>query len=352
MAEYTLAELAGRLDCSVLGEGTTRISGVCALSPGQPGHIGFLANPTYRRLLGHTEAAAVVLTEADAPSSPVPALVASNPHLVFARLAELFAAPRCARPGIHATAVVDATARVHSGAEIGSHCVIEADAEIGDAVVLGPHCVVAASARIGAQSRLVARVFIGVGVTMGARCVIHPGAVIGADGFGFARDGVRWVKVPQLGTVRIGDDVEIGANTTVDRGALDDTVLDEGVKLDNQIQIGHNVRIGAHTAIAACTGISGSTVIGRRCMIAGGVGMSGHLQIADDVVITGMTMVTHSLHAAGVYSSGLPVDDNRRWQRNVARFRHLDTLAGRVRRLERGPTAGVAPAADEEGSDA
>lgn len=352
MAQFTLAELAGRLGCSMVGEGTTCIRGVCTLSPGQPDHIAFLANPAYRRLLGHTEAAAVVLTEADASSSPVPVLIASNPHLIFARLAELFFPPQCARPGIHPTAVVDAAARVHPLAEIGPHCVVEANAEIGNAVVLGPHCVIAERARIGAQSRLVAGVFIGAGVSMGSRCVIHPGAVIGADGFGFARDGARWVKVPQLGSVHIGDDVEIGANTTVDRGALDDTVLEDGVKLDNQIQIGHNVRIGAHTAIAACTGISGSTVIGRRCMIAGGVGMSGHLRIADDVVITGMTMVTHSIHAAGVYSSGLPVDGNRRWQRNVARFRHLDTLARRVRRLEGGQAAGVAPAVDEEGSDA
>lgn len=351
MAEYTLAELAERLDCRLVGAGATRISGVCALFPGQSGHIGFLANPAYRRLLERTEAAAVVLTEADVSSSPVPALVVTNPHLVFARLAELFVPPRCIRPGIHPTAVVDPAAKVHPGAEIGPQCVVEADVEIGEAVVLGPHCVIAERARIGSRSWLVARVFIGTGVQMGSRCVIHPGAVIGADGFGFARDGARWVKVPQLGTVRIGDDVEIGANTTVDRGALDDTVMEDGVKLDNQIQIGHNVCIGAHTAIAACSGISGSTVIGRRCMIGGGVGMSGHLKIADDVVITGMSMVTHSLRSSGVYSSGLPVDDNRRWQRNVARFRHLDTLAVRVRHLERSQAAPVDPEVAEEGPD-
>lgn len=352
MAEYTLAELAERLDCRLVGKGTIRISGVCALFPGRPAHIGFLSNPAYRRLLQGTQAAAVVMTEVDEPLSPVPALITANPHLVFARLAELFVPPRCACPGIHPTAVVDVTAKVHPRAEIGPYCVVEAGAEIGDAVILGPHCVVAEGVRIGEGSWLVARVFIGAMVQLGCRCVIHPGAVIGADGFGFARDGGSWVKVAQLGSVRIGDEVEIGANTTVDRGALEDTVIEEGVKLDNQIQIGHNVCIGAHTAIAACTGISGSTVIGKRCMIGGGVGMSGHLKIADDVLITGMTMVTHSLHTSGIYSSGLPVDDNRRWQRNVARFRHLDALAKRVRHLERDQATGMSPVADEKGSDA
>ncbi|MES1992974.1 MAG: UDP-3-O-(3-hydroxymyristoyl)glucosamine N-acyltransferase [Pseudomonadota bacterium] len=352
MAGYTLAELALHLGCGLVGDGETRIVGVCTLFPGLPGRVSFLANPAYRRLLGRTEAAAVVLNEADSLSCPVPALIAANPHLAFARLAELFAPPRRTEQGIHPTAVVDQTARVHPSAQIGPHCIVGAGAEVAEAVVLGSHCVVAESARIGPHSQLVARVYIGPGVSLGSRCVLHPGVVIGADGFGFARDGERWVKVPQLGAVRIGDDVEIGANTTVDRGALDDTVLEDGVKLDNQIQIGHNVHIGAHTVIAACSGISGSTVIGRRCMIGGGVGMNGHLQIADDVVITGMTMVTHSLHAAGVYSSGLPVDDNRRWQRNVARFRHLDTLAGRVRHLERSQTAPMDPEAAEEGPDA
>lgn len=350
MAEYTLAQLAQRFDCRLLGDGETRIVGVCSLSPGRQGHIAFLASASHRRSLGQTQAGAVVLQEADAASSPVPALISPNPHLVFAHLATLFSPPDAIVPGIHPTAVVDPAARIHPKAAIGPHCVIEAGAEVEEAAVIGPHCVIAANARIGEQSRLVARVYVGKAVTMGRCCVMHPGVVIGADGFGFAQDGERWIKVPQLGSVRIGNDVEIGANTTVDRGALDDTVLEDGVKLDNQIQIGHNVRIGAHTAIAACTGISGSTVIGRRCMIGGGVGMNGHLQIADGVVITGMTMVTHSLHSPGVYSSGLPVDDNRRWQRNVARVRHLDEMAGRLRRLERRMST-LEPSADEEGSD-
>jgi len=351
MAEYSLAELAERFDCRLIGPGDALVSGVCPLSPGRPGCVGFLAAPGYRRLLRDTQAAAVILRPEDAPLCPVPALVTDRPHLAFAELATLLHPPEAAQQGCHPTAIIDPTASIHPRAEIGPHCVIEAAVEIGEGVVLGPQCVVRRHARIADQTRLVARVYIGPEVRLGRRCIVHPGAVIGADGFGFAQDGERWLKVPQLGTVQIGDDVEIGANTTVDRGALEDTVIEDGVKLDNQIQIGHNVKIGRHTAIAACTGISGSTVIGERCMIGGGVGMSGHLQIAGGVVITGMTMVTHSLRAAGVYSSGIPADANRRWQRNAARFRHLDELADRVRRLERSETGTVtAIGSDEEGS--
>lgn len=351
MAAYSLAELAERLDCRLIGRDEVRVSGVCPLSPGRPGCVGFLAAAAYRRLLANTQAAAVILKPEDAPLCPVPALVTDRPHLAFAELAALLHPPEAAQPGCHPTAVIDASASIHPQAEIGPYCVVEAGAVIGAGVVLGPQCVVRRGVRIGDGTRLTARVYIGPEVCIGLRCVLHPGTVIGADGFGFAQDGARWIKVPQLGTVRIGDDVEIGANTTVDRGALEDTVIEDGVKLDNQIQIGHNVKIGRHTAIAACAGISGSTVIGERCMIAGGVGMSGHLQIADGVVVTGMTMVTHSLRAAGVYSSGIPADTNRRWQRNAARFRHLDELADRVRRLERS-AAVPACGSDEEGSTA
>jgi len=196
--------------------------------------------------------------------------------------------------------------------------------------------VVGAGAVIGAGSRLVANVTICAGVRLGARVLVHPGAVIGADGFGLAREPEGWIKVPQVGSVSIGDDVEIGANTTIDRGAIEDTVIEEGVKLDNQIQVAHNVRIGAHTVVAGCAGISGSTSIGRNCMIAGAVGIAGHLEIVDGVVITGLTMVSRSIHKPGVYSGALPLDEARRWRRNAARFRQLDALAKRVARLERG----------------
>lgn len=353
MATYSLTELAERLGCQLRGEGEVLISGVCALSPGRPGCVAFLATPAYRPLLGGTQAAAVILKAEDASLSPVPSLVTDHPHLAFARLAELLHPPDSVCPGQHPTAVVDSTARIHPGAQIGAHCVIEAGAVIEEGAMLGPQCVIGRNVYIGEETRLTARVYVGPGVRLGKRCVLHPGAVIGADGFGFARDGERWIKVPQLGTVRIGDDVEIGAGTTVDRGALEDTVIEDGVKLDNQIQIGHNVKIGRHTAIAACTGISGSTVIGARCMIGGGVGMNGHLKIADDVVITGMTMVTHSLHTPGIYSSGISADVNRRWQRNAARFRRLDELADRVRQLERQTKlASTDTDSEEEGSPA
>jgi UDP-3-O-[3-hydroxymyristoyl] glucosamine N-acyltransferase len=194
--------------------------------------------------------------------------------------------------------------------------------------------VLCAGASVGERSELVANVTLGCAVRIGERCVIHPGAVIGSDGFGFAREPDGWLKVPQLGGVRIGDDVEVGACTTIDRGAIEDTVIEDGVKLDNNVQIAHNVRIGAHTIIAACVGISGSTVIGKRCMIAGAVGFVGHLQIADDVVITGQTMVNRSISKPGVYSSALPMDEAQRWRKNSARFRQLDKLARRVKALE------------------
>jgi len=208
---------------------------------------------------------------------------------------------------------------------VGPLAVIEDDVDIGERVFVGPGCIVQRGARLGADSRLIARVNLYAGVRIGQRCIVHAGAVIGADGFGFAPDAGTWLKVPQVGTVRIGDDVEIGANTTIDRGAIDDTVVEDGVKLDNQIQVGHNVTIGAHTAIAGCVGISGSTSIGRRCMIGGGVGIAGHLTLADDVVVTGCSLVSASIKHAGSYSSGMPTVETRRWRRMVAHLRRLDS---------------------------
>ena len=219
-------------------------------------------------------------------------------------------------------------------ASIGALCVIEADAEIGPGVCLGPGCIVGRATRLGAGTRLVARVTVLHECSIGARCILHPGVIVGSDGFGNANDGGRWVKVPQLGRVAIGDDVEIGANTTVDRGSLRDTVIGSGVRLDNLIQVGHNVTIGEDTAAAAFVGISGSTAIGRRCTLGGAAGFAGHLSIGDDVHVTGMAMVTHSLHEPGVYSSGIPAIANREWRRNVARFQHLDELTRRVKAIE------------------
>jgi UDP-3-O-[3-hydroxymyristoyl] glucosamine N-acyltransferase len=237
---------------------------------------------------------------------------------------------------VHPSAVVAPGARIDATAWVGPLCVVEDGAEIGPGAHIGPGSLVGAGSRIGAGTRLVARVVVWNASVVGARCILHPGAVVGSDGFGNANDGGRWVKVPQLGRVVIGDDVEIGANTTVDRGSLRDTVIADGVRLDNLIQVGHNVIIGAHTAAAAFVGISGSTVIGSRCTLGGAAGFAGHLTIADDVHVTGMAMVTHSLHEPGSYSSGIPAIPSREWRRNVARFQHLDELTRRVRALEAG----------------
>jgi UDP-3-O-[3-hydroxymyristoyl] glucosamine N-acyltransferase len=285
--------------------------------------LSFLANTRYRRQLKVTQATAVVVTEADAAICPVAALIDSNPYLAYARIALLLYPESAVEPGVHAAAVVAAGARVAASASIGPLSVIEDDVDIGERVQIGPGCIVQRGARIGADSHLVTRVNLYAGVMIGERCILHAGVVVGADGFGFAPDAGTWAKVPQVGSVRIGDDVEIGANTTIDRGAIDDTVVENGVKLDNQIQVGHNVVIGEHTAIAACTGISGSTVIGKRCLIGGMVGFAGHLTIADDVSITGCSLVSASIHNAGTYSSGMPTVEAYRWRRMVAHLRRL-----------------------------
>lgn len=333
---FTLAELARRYAGDVRGDAGARVQRVATLQSAAHGDISFLANPHYKRYLASTRASAVILSQSDAADCPVPALVVANPYLVYARVADSLQPQRPNKQGVDKAAHVDPAAQVHAEAWIGPGAVVSAHAVVERGAEVGPNCVVMEAAHIGEFSRLVANVTVGEKVSIGQRALLHPGAVIGADGFGIARDenGV-WVKVPQLGTVRIGNDVEIGANTTVDRGALEDTVIDDGVKLDNQIQVAHNVRIGAHTAIAGCTAIAGSAVIGKRCMIAGGAGIAGHIEICDDVVVTAMTLVTHSIHTAGVYSGSMPMDEAARWRRNSVRFRQLDELARRLASIEK-----------------
>ena len=331
----TLGKLAERSGAGLHGDAALPIEGVCTLQEGRPGCIGFLANPHYRKYLAGTRAAAVILSEEDLPACPVPALVSRNPYATYAKVATLLSPPDATVPGVHPSAVVAADARIDPKASIGPLCVVESGAEIGPGCVIGPGCMIGRGARIGADTRLVASVTLCHGVQLGARCLIHPGAVIGSDGFGIANEGGRWLKVPQLGSVRIGDDVEIGANTSIDRGALDDTVIADGVKLDNQIQVAHNVQIGEHTAIAGCVGISGSARIGAHCMLAGGVGVVGHLEIADGTVVTGMSMVTKSITERGVYSSGLAAMPGEQWNKIVARLRRLDDMARRLQQLER-----------------
>lgn len=330
----TLRELAERLGGEIHGDGNCVISSVAPLQNAAPGAISFLAGSRFRKYLAATRASAVILAREDLADCPVSALVSDKPHLTYARVAALLYPAPTGKHGVHQTAWVDASCSIHDTAWVGPHSVVEAGAMLGPRVQIGPGCVIGEGVSIGEGSRLVANVTVCSGTYIGMRALIHPGAVIGGDGFGLANDGGVWVKVPQLGKVRIGDDVEIGANTTIDRGALEDTVLEDGVKLDNQIQVGHNVRIGAHTAIAACTGISGSTKIGKHCTIAGGVGIAGHLEIADNVHITGMSMVTKSVPDPGAYSSGIPLQPNHLWHRSVVRFKQLDELVRRVKTLE------------------
>ncbi len=327
---HPLAELAARFGLEVRGDGGTLIHGVGTLADAGPGQLSFLANPRYRRELASSRAGAVVLSAADAADAPMPCLVARQPYVAFARIAALFEPVPVHAPGIHPSAVVAADAVVDPGAHVGPFTSIGARCRIGAGAVIGPGCVLGEDNEVGPGCELVARVTLVTRVRLGARVRIHPGAVLGADGFGLAMDAGRWTKVPQLGGVVVGDDCEIGANTTIDRGALGDTVLEEDVRLDNQIQVGHNVRIGAHTAMAGCVAVAGSARIGRYCLVGGAAGIAGHLEICDKVTITAMSFVTQSITEPGEYSSGMPVQDGRVWRRNAARFRHLDEMARKL----------------------
>lgn len=349
MSAIRLDELARRFELELKGDGSTPISGVCTLQPGQAGHLGFLSNPKLRAQLGSTAAAAAIVGPRDAQNLPGAGLVARDPYLAFARIAKLFDPDRAFDPGVHPSAVVHDTAVLGDGVHIGPNAVIERGATIGANSFVGPACVVGRDAVLGPGCRLVAQVHVGARVAIGARCQFQPGAIIGARGFGNARGPDGWEEVPQLGRVLIGDDVEIGAGTCVDRGALEDTIIERGVRLDNLIMVAHNCHIGEHTAIAACTGIAGSTRIGARCMIAGAVGIGGHLHIGDDVVILGMAMVTKSLPDKGVYGSGVPIAEARQWRKQVARYRRLGQTELRLREVE--SRLGIDSKAGEQGEE-
>lgn len=332
---FHLRELASRFGLTLRGNGEVCITGVGTLAGAGPDELSFLSNPAYRTQLPHTRAGAVLVREAEAGTCPSAALIASDPYIAFAKIAALFEHLPARTPGVHPSALVAADATIAANASVGPFCVIEEGAHIKEGAVLGPHCLIGRDCIVGEQSRLVAGVTLVARVMLGRRVLVHPGAVIGSDGFGLAFDHDHWIKVPQLGGVRIGDDCEIGANTTIDRGALEDTVLENDVRLDNQIQIAHNVLVGAHTAMAGCAAVAGSTKIGRYCLIGGAAGILGHLTIADRVTITAMSLVTHSIHSAGEYSSGTPVQENREWRKNAARFKHLDEFARRLKALEK-----------------
>ena len=335
----SIGELAVRFGCELRGDPDTVVDHVATLASADARSLSFLANARYKPQLAQTHAGVVVLDKASAADCPVAALIASNPHAAFARIATVLHPRPHGPPGIHASAIVADSARIDPTAHVGPLCVIGERVVVGPRTYVGPHCVLEDDVALAEDIYLTAKVTLCRGVDVGARTIMQPGAVIGGDGFGFASEQRRWIKVPQVGTVRIGADVEIGANTTVDRGAVDDTVIEEGVKLDNLIMIAHNVHIGAHTAIAALTGISGSTTIGKRCQIAGEVAIGGHLSICDDVVFLGTTMVSHSITEPGVYSSGIPLEKATVWRRMVARFKRLDRLEARIKKLEGDPGA-------------
>lgn len=330
-----LGDLAIRFGLELIGDPATAVSSVATLANAGPGSLSFLANPSYRAELRGTRAAAVILREEDAADCPVSALIAPDPYAVYARIAAILHPAPEFPAGTHPSAVVAATADVSERAHIGAHAVVEEGATVSAGAVVGPGCYVGPNCAIGRATRLHANVTLVEAVRIGERCIVHSGAVIGSDGFGNARDESGWIKVPQIGGVTIGDDVEIGANTTIDRGAIDDTVIENGVRLDNLIQIAHNVRIGEHTAMASQSGISGSTVIGKRCLFAGQTGVVGHIAICDDVVIGGATMVSKDIREPGFYTASFPAEPDRDWKRRVARFRRLDDLVRRVARLEK-----------------
>jgi len=334
-----LGDIAAQLGGELSGDAALRITRIGSLQGATPSTLCFISDARYAAQLAQTRAGCVIVAPnlRDAAAARGAVIVTPDPYLYFARLSQWWVARSgpAFEPGIAASAVVDPSAQVDPTATVGALAVVEAGAMIASHAVVGAHCVVGAGARIGARTRLAAHVTFGAGCRVGSRCIVHSGAVIGADGFGFAPDGGTWVKIEQLGSVVIGDDVEIGANTCVDRGALDDTVIGDGVKIDNLVQVAHNVRIGEHTAIAGCVGISGSVTIGAHCTLAGGVGVNGHVTIADHVHIRGRAVVSHSIRKAGVYSGAFPIDENSAWEKNAATLRQLHSLRSRLRALEK-----------------
>lgn len=332
----TVNELAALIGAEVVGDGSARIARVATLPDADAEAICFCNNPRYMADLRATHAGAVLLRREHLEACPTTALIVADPYHAYARVAERLHPLPTPAPGIHPSAVVAEDVELEDGVSVGPHAVVESGVRLGRGVAIGPGCHVGAEASIGDGSRLISRVTLGARCILGHRVVLHPGVVVGSDGFGFARGPGQggWHKVPQLGRVILGDDVDLGANVTVDRGAIDDTVIGNGVKLDNQVHIAHNVRIGERTIIAGNTVVAGSTTIGSDCMIGGSTAITGHIDIADGVTLMGMTGVTGPIREAGAYASPLPAQPVRQWRRNTVRFTHLDELFRRVKQLE------------------
>jgi UDP-3-O-[3-hydroxymyristoyl] glucosamine N-acyltransferase len=331
----SLGELAAAVGCELIGDPDTTVNGVASLTSASSDSLAFLSSAAYSSQLSSTKAAAVVLRAQDADNCPVAAFISDNPYATYARMAALVCPEPTLEPGVHASATVAETASVATSAHIAASAVIGERTTVGENTIVGPGTVIGPDCVIGGDCRFVANVTVVKDVKIGARGVFHPGVVIGADGFGNAMTPDGWVKVPQVGGVRIGSDVEIGANTTVDCGAIGDTVIEDGVRIDNLCMIAHNVHIGEHTAMAGLTGIAGSTKIGKRCMFAGASGAVGHITVCDDVVVAAKTFLSKDVTEAGTYAASFPADNARSWARQLARFRRLGTLIERVKRLEK-----------------
>jgi len=332
---FTVGELAKRFNAKLIGDADCVVEHLAPLDKAQAGDLCFLNNAKYRKFVEETKASAVILAENTIPREfKTNLLVVDNPHVIYAHIANLFYPPNNDKQGVATSAVISDQAEIDPTAWIGENSVIGEGVIIGSGSFIGPGCVIGDNVTIGSSCKLFANITICHHVKMGDRVMIHPGAVVGGDGFGFALDDGRWIKIPQIGRVIIEDDVEIGSNTTIDRGALEDTVIGKGVKLDNQIQIGHNVLIGEHTIIASCTAIAGSAKIGKHCQIGGCVGVVGHLEITDNVSLAGRAHVTQSIPKAGVYASGVPLQPIEKWRRNYARFKQLDDIMKRLKIIE------------------
>jgi UDP-3-O-[3-hydroxymyristoyl] glucosamine N-acyltransferase len=333
--KYSLKELADFLGAALHGDPQCVIFGIAALDKAKAGQISFLEKADYRQHLAKTEASAVILRAEDFKEVKHNVLIVPDPYVAYAKLTALFVEKQNGQKGIHATVIVGKDCKIDNTANIGPYSVLGDAVKIAEHVEIGPGCVIGDHVEIGSETQLRSRITLYNSVKIGERVLIHSGAVIGADGFGMANDKGKWQKIYQLGSVVIGNDVEIGANTTIDRGALDNTIIEDGVKLDNQIQVGHNVQIGAYTAIAGCVGIAGSTIIGKHCMIGGGVGISDHIKIADGSVIAGRSNVAKSIEKPDIYASIIPAMPRRIWWRILTRIMQLDDFAKRLQKLEK-----------------
>ncbi len=329
-----LSELAKKTNCRLQGEDCL-IENVADINHAATGELVFISSVKYKNHLATTKASAVISKKEWLEDSVLPALITDDPRLAFAKAAALLNPINKSGSGIDKTAVIASNATVDESATIDAHAVIKSGASIAAHTFIGAGTVIGENARIGEHSHLNANVTIYSNCQIGDECILHSGVVIGADGFGFVKDKSGYFKVPQLGRVIIGNNVEIGASTTIDRGALLDTVIGNGVKLDNQIQIGHNVEIGEHTVISACSCIAGTVKIGKFCLFGGSVGIRDNINITDHVMITGRTLVSHSINKSGSYSSSTPMDETANWRKNAVRFRQLDEMAKRLKKLEK-----------------